>query len=116
MADLKGRATRREFWLFHLLVVGALAIPVSVELLAGRWSAETMRPFGVIALVFEDLIALLATLPLLAVTIRRLHDANFSARWLLLCFIPVFGILAIYTMACLAGSRAANRFGLNPRD
>lgn len=101
--NFRGRARRREFWMFTLfntLVCGALLAGccAAVGLLVCRRSAEevngmtaTLTICGFLLLVY---IWLLATfLPGLAVRVRRLHDIGLSGKWLL-------GYYAVYTV-CL---------------
>jgi uncharacterized membrane protein YhaH (DUF805 family) len=64
-------------------------------------------------------LALLGVLPLLwallVIWIKRLHDRNRSAAWMLLLFVPVIGWLWLLIEAGLrAGTRGHNRFGPSP--
>lgn len=59
----------------------------------------------------------LAMLPsLLAIMVRRLHDANFSGLWMLLCLIPglnfvVFWFILLLFNPLRPGSFGANKYG-----
>ncbi|MBD2802935.1 DUF805 domain-containing protein [Xenorhabdus sp. M] len=89
----KGRATRYEFWgflLFHLLVIllisflereFAIANP---EIYMGK---------------FTGLYLLVTFLPVLAVTVRRLHDSGLSGGWVLFGVVPLLGWLIVLALA-----------------
>lgn len=68
-AEFKGRSSRREFWLTMLPIAPITVLPFFFP------------PFGtLIGLLWSLFIAI----PFLAVSTRRLHDANRSGWWLLL--------------------------------
>jgi uncharacterized membrane protein YhaH (DUF805 family) len=72
--DVKGRATRPEYWWFFLAVVSAY-------LLALLLGSATSSEFG----AFLAFIILLGSfLPLLAAAVRRLHDTGRSGWWYLI--------------------------------
>jgi uncharacterized membrane protein YhaH (DUF805 family) len=75
--DFEGEASRSEFWWFFLFtgVVSSLLALVSNKL-SGAFS-------------------LAVVVPLVAVAVRRLHDANRSGRWVLVCFLPIVGWLVL---------------------
>ena len=94
-----GRARRKEFWLFQLLV---LVLTLLVLIVAGFHAA--------------NFFSLAVTLPWLAVGSRRLHDQDKSAWWLLLLVIPLIGFLVLVFLFCLPGTDGDNRFGDDPLD
>lgn len=50
------------------------------------------------------------------VSIKRWHDRNKSAWWVLISFIPLVGpIWAFVELGCLAGTDGENRYGDDPR-
>jgi len=122
-ADFKGRARRKEFWMFALfywifLVPGTLLWMLLFSLLATH--------YGHIVMVFVTLgygpaYVLALLLPLLAVSVRRLHDLGRSGWWMLLSlasFIPVIGIfipIGLIVLMCLDSQSGANEYGLNPK-
>jgi uncharacterized membrane protein YhaH (DUF805 family) len=61
---------------------------------AGIWGLLSLAILGIYTL-FE----VASIVPSLAIQSRRLHDANFSAWWLLLYLVP-FGALALFIMNC----------------
>ncbi len=97
-----GRASRSEFWwwtLFYILVI------VFLVLVAGGTG------FGLALLI----IFLLGTfLPNLAVTIRRLHDANNSGWLYLISLVPYVGGLILLVLCALKGTEGPNNYGPDP--
>lgn len=84
-AEFRGRSSRREFWLAMLFVVPMTVLPF------------LFPPFGtLIGLLWSLAIAV----PFLAISIRRLHDANRSGWWLLLGHSG--NILAVAILAFIA--------------
>ena len=102
--DFNGRASRPEFWWFALF---SLIVSVALSMVA-------MAAFFLTSL--EWIFALVMLLPSLAVTVRRLHDTNRPAWWLLLLVPPVafIGWIPLLIFCVLPGTAEANRYGPNP--
>lgn len=112
-ADFAGRSGRREYWMFQLLL-GVIFFVIMLVLVStgGQQTLDdrfkTWAGFALLPLI----------VPLIAVTVRRLHDLGLRGWWLVL-FLVGGAIPAIDTIAALAylvvmalpGSRNANRFG-----
>ncbi len=93
--EFGGRSARSEYWWFTLfsLIVHLVAITISDKL----YLATT--------------IALL--LPSIAVSVRRLHDKDKSGWWLLLCLVPILGLILIVWF-CQKGTEGSNSYGNDP--
>jgi serine/threonine protein kinase len=91
-ADFKGRATRKEFWYFAL--INGLLILLIFQIGQGM----DIKEGDTFLTVFYSLVFFL---PSLAVSIRRLHDADKSGWWLLINFIPIIGSIIFLTFMCL---------------
>ncbi|WP_050755601.1 DUF805 domain-containing protein [Kingella oralis] len=78
-----------------------------------RW-----RDLGAAGLPFYVMMlyALATIVPTCAVTVRRLHDADYSGWWLLLGFIPYIGEAALFALLCFKGTAGDNRFGAAPDE
>lgn len=100
----EGRATRSEFWWVY--PVYAIALIVS-----GRFVSHFHSWLPLVAYVIVAMIVFLYAISLMA---RRLHDRNMSALWLLLLFIPSFGILILLFLCALPGTRGSNDYGSDP--
>ncbi len=108
-ATLRGRAGRREYWVFSLVFAGIWLLLRAVDDIAGlHLDADGERGAA------STLFALALLLPLLAVGVRRLHDAGRSGWWLLAGLLPVVGPLAIAVLMLLPGHARSNRFGAVP--
>lgn len=123
-ADFSGRARRKEFWLFALLMflievvfMALLSAVGGQDLLMGYPASANVPMSGtvmaVVLLHFAVMLALLV--PSLAVTFRRLHDTNRKGWWILISFIPLIGALVLFIFYLLDGTPGPNRFGPDPK-
>lgn len=103
-AIFTGRARRKEYWLFYLLI---LIISIPLQLI--HTSTESN-----IALWLYIGFYLAVLLPSLAVTVRRLHDTDRSGGWVFMLLIPIVGGIWIFILMLLRGTEGSNRFGPNP--
>jgi uncharacterized membrane protein YhaH (DUF805 family) len=101
-ADFKGRIHRMGFWMFQLVNVGFVllfaAVSVVVELLA------------IVTFIYN----LAILIPSLAVTVRRLHDTERSAWWMLTLLVPVIGWALLVFFLAQDGTSDENRYGSKP--
>ncbi|MGE0109349.1 MAG: DUF805 domain-containing protein [Bdellovibrionales bacterium] len=103
-ACFEGRASRREFWTLSLITA---AITFAINILSSVLHAP--------ALLLLSLLVILGTfIPLLAVSIRRLHDTDRSGWWLLTNMIPFIGGIILLIFYLLPGTEGPNRFGPDP--
>lgn len=119
-AQFEGRANRREYWMFQLFLllaataVGALSL--TVALLAGlvlEADSSWMAGITIGALALVGLLWLATIVPLIAVTVRRLHDCGQSGWLYLLALVPGGG-LVILIFALLPGTPQDNPYGPVP--
>ena len=97
-ATFAGRSRRGDFWWFMVFLLLVYALVFLLD------TATNTPVFGAFAL-------LAFLLPSLSLLVRRLHDSDRSARWLLIVFLPVVGALGLLAMAALPGTGEENRFG-----
>ncbi len=124
-AVFHGRARRKEFWYFQLFYIIFFCVSLGVDYSLGIvLEGEVIGPLS--------LIYFLATfLPMLAVSMRRLHDTGHRGWWWLMNLIPwiplgdsdssvraiQFGIGLIWIGLMVENSQfGENRFGANPKD
>ncbi len=114
-AVFTGRARRKEYWMFQLVNFIVL-FPIMVVGIAGIvMQPRTQRLVWVIPLFLIILVYSLATVvPSLAVSIRRLHDADLSGWWLLISLVPMGGIV-VFVFHVMDGTPGPNRYGPNPK-
>ncbi|WP_336140534.1 DUF805 domain-containing protein [Acinetobacter ursingii] len=98
-----GRARRSEFWYFQLFCFIAM-------LVFTYWGtkSELMDTIGII-FFFATL------LPILAVTVRRLHDLGRSGWLILVALIPFIGVFVVLFWATQEGNPDHNQYGPSPK-
>ncbi|EED39702.1 conserved hypothetical protein [Stenotrophomonas sp. SKA14] len=106
-AQFSGRASRSEFWWFQLFIV-ILSLPLYVlSFIAGYTQSGTL---ALVSTGLSVVMWLAVIVPLIAVTVRRLHDTDRSGWWYLLMLVPVVG-LVVLVFLLLPGTPGENRFG-----
>lgn len=108
-AVFRGRARRKEYWMFILVNV-----IVSVVLIFLDGALGTIDPESGVGL-FNSLYTLGVLVPTLAVTARRLHDTNRSGWWQLIGLVPLIGFFVLLFFTVLDGDQGTNRFGEDPK-
>lgn len=107
-AVFKGRARRREYWIFEL---GTSAIVLALFLLAVALGKAGYPYF----LSLPFLYAAATTIPSFSSLIRRLHDTNHSGWWFFISTIPVVGAVILLRLLLTDSDPGENRFGPNPK-
>jgi uncharacterized membrane protein YhaH (DUF805 family) len=99
-----GRTCRKEYWFFILfnfiigLILGLLTlIPIVGNIF---WIISFAYSLGII-------------IPVIAVTIRRLHDIGRSGLSLFFIFIPLIGIIMLVVFMAKDGTSGENQYGRN---
>jgi len=105
-AVFSGRASRSEYWFFVLFEILLYVVLVIADIAAFRGSMN----------VFSTLASLVLFLPGLAVLVRRLHDTDRSAWWILIPFVPIIGSIWLIVILCTRGTEGANRYGMGPAE
>lgn len=124
-ATFRGRARRKEYWLWQLFLIllfGVLtawlftqagpippgATPEEVSAILEAKPGTTL-PALLIAIASLGLF-----LPTFAVSVRRLHDSDKSGWWLLLNLTAIGG-LVLFIFYLLDGTLGPNRHGADPK-
>lgn len=117
-ATFSGRASLSEYWFWVLFENIVL---IGLGLVIGIGGALTMDPstgepgMGLaLGMVLSMMFMLAAIVPTIAVTVRRLHDANFSGFFYFLVFLPFFGAIALLIMTIMPSSPEGARFDEHP--
>jgi len=108
-ATFTGRARRKEYWYFVLFYVLAFIVLLVVDGVTGTLDEEA--GIGLLSAIF----VLATIIPLLAVTVRRLHDTDRSGWWVLINLVPIIGGIVLLVFTLLDSQPGANRFGPNPK-
>jgi len=110
-ATFTGRAPRSEYWWWSLALVIVFIILSLIDgaLIAPMLGFERFEPTA--GQPLSMLASLAIIVPCIAVTVRRLHDTDRSAWWLLIGFVPIVGSLVLLFFYIQAGTEGENQFG-----
>ncbi len=107
-AVFQGRAPRREYWWYVLFTVLAQLVCAMLDTYLG--TRHPTARFGLVGAIY----ALLALLPTVAVTVRRLHDTGRSAWYLLIGLIPLLGAVVLLVFMAQRSESGTNAYGEQP--
>ncbi len=105
----QGRARRTEYVCFNVLNFVVMIVLMIVDGTFGTMDEE--MGMGLLSSLF----ALAAFIPSISVSVRRLHDMNFTGLWLLFGFVPLLNLILWLALLFAPGSPGTNRFGPDPR-
>jgi len=113
-ADFNGRARRKEYWMFALfniifVFVWAILMMLAFALVAG--ASHSFYDPAIAANVAYYSYIILALLPGLALSVRRLHDTGRSGWMMLIGLIPCIGGIWLFVLMLLRGTQGDNKYG-----
>ena len=108
-ADFKGRARRKEYWMFALFNIIFLIVAITLDNILG--TAIEGVGYG----LFYFLYILAVLIPSLAVAVRRLHDVGKSGWMILIGLIPVIGAIWLLVLCVTDSQPGENQYGANPK-
>ena len=100
-ATFSGRSSRAAYWWFWLFGLIAIIVAEVIDIALGT------------SFVITGIVSLGLLLPNLAVSVRRLHDADHSGWWLLIGFFPLVGTIVLLIFF-LTPSKPPNDWGSGP--
>ena len=104
-----GRSRRMEYWSFVLFNFVVFVVLVGIDALLGTFSSAS--GVGLLSGIYG-----LATLvPILALSVRRLHDIDRSGWWYFINLIPLIGAIVMLVFTLLDSTPGHNRYGPNPK-
>lgn len=131
--DFQGRSRRLEYWLFMLLnfvvFIALFLVALGTRGDPAAFAVDTDDPLagyrmltgglGILVVVWW----LVTIIPIISVSVRRLHDREMTGWWYLgfivLSIVPLIGFLAaiayIVVMA-LPGTPGPNKYGPSPKE
>jgi uncharacterized membrane protein YhaH (DUF805 family) len=116
-ATFSGRASRSEFWwvaLFTGLLYGVLGGILGGVIAATGTHDESgqfqLRGAAIAVVVLWALVSLALVIPGIALTVRRLHDGNFTGWLYLLHLIPSVGSIIIFVLTLLPSNPEGRRY------
>lgn len=99
---LSGRARRSEYWWYSVLYVSAAIVIIGIAL------AVEIPLLSVLLLPF--------IVPMLTVSVRRLHDTGRSGWWMLIALVPIIGPIVYLALMAVDGTAGANQYGPSPKN
>jgi len=109
-ANFKGRARRREYWMFALVNFVFSLCAIFVDNVAGVISED--QNYGIVTTLYS----LFVFIPSLAVSVRRLHDVGKSGWMILVSLIPLVGAIWLIVLFCTDSEPNTNIYGVNPKE
>ena len=94
-AAFSGRASRSEYWWFHLAL----------------WLSFVLLIVPLIGILIYVVIVLGSIIPSVAVSARRLHDSNKSGWYQLIGLVPFIGGIALIVLYALPSDKGENKYG-----
>jgi uncharacterized membrane protein YhaH (DUF805 family) len=116
-AIFSGRARRSEYWFFVLFNTIFVWLAIFLDHFLGTsFIINTANGpvdlyYGYVYLMY----VLVIFLPSLAVLVRRLHDVGKSGWFMLICLIPLVGVIWLLVLLFTDSVEGPNKYGLNPK-
>ena len=109
-ADFKGRARRKEYWMFVLFNMIFAIVAIILDNMLGI----AMKSIGYGPIYGIYLLAIIV--PSLAVGVRRLHDIGKSGWMMFIALIPLVGGIWLIVLLATDGKPGSNEYGPNPKE
>lgn len=107
--SFKGRMRRRDYWLYSLPV---LLVSLPVFIYSSPENVADSFALNVLSLIILGFVFWASA----ALNVKRLHDRNKSAWWIIVTFLPIIGpIFVIVELGILEGTKGPNQFGNDPK-
>ena len=112
-ADFKGRARRKEYWMWTLYYILILLFAMVLDNVLGLNFELLGQDLGYGWLYVT--IGITHLIPGLGIVVRRLHDVGKSGWFYLIILIPLIGFIWILVLFCTDGVKEDNKWGSNPK-
>lgn len=112
-ADFKGRARRKEYWMWTLYFTLILLFAMVLDNVLGLNFELLGQDLGYGWLYV--IIGITHLIPGLGIVVRRLHDVGKSGWFYLIILIPLIGFIWILVLFCTDGVKEDNKWGSNPK-
>ncbi len=113
--NFSGRSTRSEFWWPYAAVILVSIIASVFDAMMMHTAILEHGDMGIFTLSVSDFASIyvfaITIVPVLSMSVRRLHDAGFSGFWLLISFIPVIGGIALQILYILPSTTPHSSYG-----
>jgi len=113
-SDFKGRARRKEYWMYSLfqVLIGFSLYLISFIFFTNVLDYDNEKGLYSSLLLFA-LFLMLHFIPNIAIAVRRLHYTGKSGWWYLLSLIPYIGPFILFILLVLESSEEENQWGVN---
>jgi uncharacterized membrane protein YhaH (DUF805 family) len=114
----KGRSSRKEYVIFYIfgilsiVFISLLVAPILISLLEESKYNNIFFSSLKVYIVIQFIIFIVYILASISLTVRRLHDLNFSGWWILLTLVIPF--LPFLTFVFMKGTKGPNKYGEAP--
>ena len=117
-ANFKGRARRKEYWMFVLVNAIILIACMVLDNILGTVFMMDAGPLGEISMGYGWLYficTLVHFTPALGLVVRRLHDVGKSGWFYFIFLIPIIGVIWLLVLYCTEGQKLDNKWGPDPK-
>ncbi len=108
-ANFTGRARRKEYWSFQLVVFIISILLTLIDIFALGAEMGELR-------ILSTLFSLATIIPSLGLVVRRLHDVGKSGWFFFIVLIPVIGAIWLLVLFFTDGESGVNKWGPNPKN
>ncbi len=109
-AVFSGRSRRKEYFYFYFFYILFIFVLTFIDVMIGTY--DEVAEIG----LFGGVFVLFMLIPLLAASVRRLHDTDRSGWWLLIALIPLIWPIVILVFTLQDSKPGENQYGSNPKD
>ena len=109
-AIFKGRARRKEYWMFTLFSLIISIVLSVIDVSTGMFDPELGR--GLTSTIFS----MAVLIPTIAVGVRRMHDVGKSGWFMLISLVPIIGGIWLLVLLCTDGDSSENAYGPSPKS
>ena len=114
-ANFKGRARRKEFWMFYLFYMLFISLATIADIVIFDLNLEDINDPEVVY-PLQTIFMLAVFIPMLSVCARRLHDIGKSGWLTLIMLIPFIGsIVLLVFFVCKDSDPLENKYGTSPK-
>ena len=103
-ANFQGRARRKAYWMFIIFWLIAATIIGILD--------SVLETYGTIF----SLYVLGTLIPIIALSVRRLHDIGKSGWWYFIQFVPLIGGIWLLILLVTDSQPGSNQYGPNPKE
>ncbi len=108
-ADFDGRANRQEFWCFtcSYLLISTLLFML-IEYLHG---VEQIHSIYILITILFIVFQVAIFIPIISLSVRRLHDIGRSGWYMLMILIPIVGFITLLIFYLSKSQEGSNAYG-----